>query len=294
MRVVITGAGGQLGRELQRADWGPQAELHPFVSSALDITDPDAVSDTLGSVRPDVVVNAAAYTAVDRAESDEATATAVNGTAVQHLADSCDQVGALLIHVSTDYVFDGTKTRWYGEDDRPNPVSAYGRSKLAGERAALSAQRSVVLRTSWVYGALGSNFVTTMLRLGAERDELAVVSDQHGCPTSAADLAAAIVELVADLDRREGPPPRQLYHVASPDEATWHQLAVEALSLSSVGFNGVCRPIPTSDYPTPAARPANSRLNTSAIREDFNITLPSWRESLARVITELESNALNV
>jgi dTDP-4-dehydrorhamnose reductase len=291
MRVLITGGDGQLGRELGRADWAPDVETWAFSSSDLDITDPEAVATATINVGPDVVVNAAAYTAVDSAEQDEVAATAVNGTAVGYLAKAANELGALLVHVSTDYVFDGTKDGWYVEGDEPNPVSAYGRSKLAGERAALNAQRSVVLRTSWVYGALGSNFVTTMRRLGAERDELSVVADQHGCPTSAADLAAAIVQLVNVTNGGEQLPGR-LYHVAAPDEATWHDVAVETLSLSTVDFAGECRPIPTSDYPTPARRPANSRLDTTAIRADLGIELPPWRDSLARVVTELDSHAL--
>lgn len=285
--VLITGAGGQLGRELQRADWPAGIVVTALGSDELDITDPVAVDGAVGELGPDVIVNAAAYTAVDRAEEDETKAVLVNGDGVRHLAVAADRVGAAFIHVSTDYVFDGTKPGWYVEDDPLAPIGAYGRSKAAGEAAALEADRSVVLRTAWVYGALGSNFVTTMLRLAAERDELGVVDDQFGCPTATADIASTIVAFVAEFADGAAPPER-IYHVCSPDDATWHQFAMAIFDASIHGFDGVCKKLTTAEYPTAATRPANSRLDSSRLTRDLGITLPSWRSSLPLVVTELQ------
>ncbi|MEL7156709.1 MAG: dTDP-4-dehydrorhamnose reductase, partial [Actinomycetota bacterium] len=220
--VLVTGADGQVGRELQRTPWAAGVDLRAHGSGALDITDPSAVAAAVEATAPDVIVNAAAYTAVDRAEDEPARAFAVNGEGVAHLAAAADQVGALLVHLSTDYVFDGAKAGRYVEADPVHPLGVYGRSKVAGEEAAALAGRSITLRTSWVYGALGGNFVATMLRLALERDELGVVDDQYGCPTSAADLALAIgtvIERSVD-DRGDARPlPAPLYHLAAPDDA---------------------------------------------------------------------------
>ncbi len=285
--VLITGANGQLGRELQRAEWPDFTSLTAVDSSELDITDAAAVRRVVEEIRPDVIVNAAAYTAVDTAEDEEALATLVNGEAVGHLAAAADQVGAALIHVSTDYVFDGTNERWYVEHDPLAPVGAYGRSKAAGEAAALTADRSVVLRTAWVYGALGSNFVTTMLRLASERDELGVVDDQFGCPTATADISTAVVRFVDEFANGASPPER-LYHVCSPDDATWHEFAMAIFASSVHGFDGTCKKLTTPEYPTKAIRPANSRLDSSRLQRDLGLTLPSWRKSLPRVVAELQ------
>lgn len=286
-RVLVTGAGGQLGRELQRAEWPAGMVVTALDSARLDITDPGAVREIIDELRPEVIVNAAAYTAVDRAEDDEAGAMLVNGDGVRHLAAAADRVGAALIHVSTDYVFDGTKAAWYVEDDPLAPIGAYGRSKAAGEAAALDADRSVVLRTAWVYGALGSNFVTTMLRLAAERDELGVVDDQFGCPTATADIASTIVAFTARFAEDAAPPDR-IYHVCSPDDATWHEFAMAIFAASADGFDGVCKKLTTAEYPTTAKRPANSRLDSSRLARDLGITLPSWRSSLPLVVAELQ------
>lgn len=285
-RVLVTGAGGQVGRELLRAAWPESTDVVGFTSSELDITDPAAVERTVADTEPDVLVNAAAYTAVDAAEDDEARATAVNATAVGHLAAAADTVDAFLVHLSTDYVFDGTKPDPYVEDDPIAPIGAYGRSKAAGEAAALDAADSVVLRTAWVYGALGNNFVRTMLRLAGERDTLGVVGDQVGSPTSAADIAATIVELVAR--RAEEPLPHRLYHLAAPDTASWHEFAMATFAASAAGFDGVCNELTTDQYPTKAVRPANSRLNTTRLTTLLGHPLPSWTSSLPRVVAEME------
>ena len=291
-RIVITGANGQLGRELVRFSWPAGYELRPYTSAELDITDVAAVSAAVDVANPDVIVNAAAYTAVDRAEDDEERAMAVNATAVEHLARAADRADALLVHLSTDYVFDGTKADWYTETDPLAPLGVYGRTKAAGEAAAAKAAKSVTLRTAWVYGALGSNFVTTMLRLAGERSELGVVDDQVGCPTSAADLAAAIAQLIEATEGGRVQPPATLYHLASPDSATWHEFAMAIFETSAAGFAGTCNRLTTAEYPTRAVRPANSRLASHQIATDLGIELPSWRRSLPRVVAELEGSPL--
>lgn len=287
MKVLITGANGQLGRDLQRAPWRAGTEFTALTSADLDITNRSAVEAAVERIAPAVIVNAAAYTAVDHAEDDEVRATLVNGTAVGHLATAANQISAALIHVSTDYVFDGSKTAWYVEDDPLVPIGAYGRSKAAGEAAALAADRSVVLRTAWVYGALGSNFVTTMLRLAGERDVLGVVDDQYGCPTATADIAAAIVRFTEAFADGAAPPER-VYHVCSPDDASWHEFAMAIFEHSSDGFDGVCNKLTTAEYPTKAVRPPNSRLDSSRLEQDLGLVLPSWRASLPLVIAELQ------
>ena len=281
-RIVVTGAGGQVGAELARSTaWADDDQVTTLTRAALDITDDQAVTATLDRLRPDVVVNAAAYTAVDAAEDDEETARSVNATAVGHLADWAEAAGARLIHVSTDYVFDGTKDDWYVETDAIAPIGAYGRTKAAGEAAARRATDHVILRTAWVYGALGNNFVATMLRLGHERDELAVVADQTGCPTSAADIANAIIRLVD-----EAPDVRGTYHLASPTPVTWHEFATAILA-DRIDAGLVVRPITTAEYPTPAARPANSRLDSSALRGVSGIGVRNWQDALGEVVAEL-------
>lgn len=285
--VLITGANGQLGRELRRAAWPAGTTVSAWSSADLDISDAAAVQSVVERVSPTVIVNAAAYTAVDTAEDEEERATLVNGAAVAHLAAAANAVSAALIHVSTDYVFDGSKADWYVEDDDLAPIGAYGRSKAVGEAAALSAERSVVLRTAWVYGALGSNFVTTMLRLAGERDVLGVVDDQYGCPTATADIAAAILRFVEAFADGSAPPERT-YHVCSPDDATWHQFAMAVFAHSTAGFSGVCNKLTTAEYPTKAIRPPNSRLDSSRLERDLGLVLPSWRTSLPLVVAELE------
>lgn len=291
LRVLITGAHGQVGSELTRCLWPDWAQVLAFGSSDLDIADRGRVLDVAAQTNPDVIVNAAAYTAVDKAESEPERAAAVNADGVEYLAEAADEVDALLVHVSTDYVFDGTKADWYTEEDERNPLGVYGMTKSDGEDRALEAARSVVLRTAWVYGATGSNFVRTMLRLAAERDALGVVDDQVGCPTSAGDIARAIVALIRASDRGEAftAARDRVFHLTSPTDLSWYQFANAVFKTSSAGFDGMCRPLSTDEYPTPAARPANSRLDSTRLFETFGIRLPELGEALPPVIAEIEA-----
>jgi dTDP-4-dehydrorhamnose reductase len=287
-RVLLTGASGQVGRELQRADWPSGFKVWPVDHGQVDIANEAAVHALFEDVRPAIIVNAAAYTAVDKAEDDPATAFAVNAAGVAHLVRYAEQCGARLLHLSTDYVFDGNKPGWYVESDPVNPLGIYGRSKADGERAALLYQHAIVLRTAWVYGALGQNFVRTMLRLARERQVIRVVADQIGCPTSARDLATALVRIAcASLD---GDIEGQLLHIASPVQATWHELATAVFRISAQGFNGDLRAITTAEYPTRARRPSNSRLDSGYLNAKLGIRLPDWHDSLVEVVNELEES----
>jgi dTDP-4-dehydrorhamnose reductase len=288
-RVLVCGANGQLGRELQRARWPSDFTIEALSIERLDITDQRAVTALVEQLRPAVIVNAAAYTAVDRAEDEPAKAFAVNAVGVKHLAQAAARCRARLLHVSTDYVFDGTKEGWYVEFDPVSPLGVYGRSKAEGERVALEYADATVLRTAWLFGALGQNFVRTILRLAREREVIGVVGDQKGCPTAAKDVAKALVTITqAALDRsHEG----GLFHLTSPSEASWHELAGAVFDVSKHGYHGEFRMLTTSQYPTRAQRPANSRLDSSLISSTLGIKLPDWRESLAEVVGELEADS---
>jgi dTDP-4-dehydrorhamnose reductase len=288
MKLLVLGAGGQVGHELSRLAWSEDYQVAAFGRAGVDITRKEAVSGALGRERPDIVINAAAYTAVDRAESEADAAWAGNCTGPAYLAASCQAAGTPLIHISTDYVFDGSKPGPYREDDPVNPLGVYGHSKEAGDRAVREAlPQHVILRTAWVYSAHGHNFVKTMLRVAAERPVLRVVADQIGSPTSAADIAgaiAAIVRRVAAGDRHWG-----TYHFAGGGEVTWHGFAEAIFELAAPwrGAPPTVEAITTADYPTPARRPANSVLDCRHIGEAFGIVPRPWREALAEVIREL-------
>jgi len=286
VRLLVSGARGQLGRELVRLGGG--RELMAVSHEQLDITNADAVLRCCEAFRPDVVINAAAYTAVDRAETERAAAFAVNRDGVANLARACRRMGVPLIHVSTDYVFDGTKHGTYDEHDPVSPLGVYGASKLAGEEMVRQyASKLAILRTSWVFSAHGGNFVKTMLRLGADRQRLGIVADQHGCPTAASEMARAIYALVdaglADWNNA-------VYHVCQPEPTTWHGFATaiftaaQAMALKVTDVTA----INTSDYPTPATRPQNSVLNCSKFEQRFHFTIRPWSESLREVIKELK------
>ncbi|HWY60326.1 MAG TPA: dTDP-4-dehydrorhamnose reductase [Rhizomicrobium sp.] len=291
IHLLQFGAEGQLGQELTRIAAGDGTFRQTVLSfEQVNFTRPEQITEAvLAAPELDVVVNAAAYTAVDRAESEPALAQAINGDAVGRLAEACAYRGVPLIHVSTDYVYDGAKASPYVESDVANPLNVYGRTKLAGEdliRSCLPAH--VILRTSWVFSAHGSNFVKTMLRLGAERDELRIVDDQKGAPTSAADLARAIMTIAPILTALGDNSRFGTFHFANLGETSWRQFAEEIFRQAPwAGIRARVVPIATADYPTPARRPANSRLNTTKIRDIFRVAPPPWQQSLAPVLADL-------
>jgi len=285
MRLLITGAHGQLGRELTLQ--GGEHELLAVARDQLDITDQDAVLRCFAFFQPDVVINAAAYTAVDKAESDIEAAFAVNRDGPANLARACNQNAIPLVHVSTDYVFDGSKKGSYVENDPVAPLGVYGSSKLAGEIAVEQyASQWMILRTSWVFSAHGNNFVKTMLRLGADRDSLGVVADQHGCPTSAEELARAIyVVLKAGWkDEYQG-----VYHFCQPEPTTWYGFAKAVFSEADRQDMGLTissvNAITTADYPTPAKRPGNSVMDCRKFESTFDFRILPWLDSLEGVVT---------
>ena len=285
MRVLVTGAGGQLGRDLVPA-FADADEVVAAGHSQLDVADRDAVLLAVLAFRPDIVIHAAAWTAVDACEGDPDRAFRVNALGTRHVAEGCALADAHLLYVSTDYVFDGTSPDPYREWDEPNPRSVYGRSKLAGEREVLAVRSgSTIVRTSWVCGVNGSNMVKTVLRLAKERSELSFVDDQHGCPTFTEDLADMIVRLASA--RLPG-----LFHVTNQGPTTWYQFARDIVS--SAGHDPeMVRPISTHqlDPPRPAPRPANSVLDNAALRLQGIPLLPDYHEPLARAVKALESEA---
>lgn len=292
-RLVVFGRTGQLARELARAALPAGWTMAAVGREEADLAGPGEAFDRAiqrhGSDSGTIVLNAAAYTAVDKAEGDAATAFAVNRDGPAHLARACALHGVPLIHISTDYVFDGTKSGAYNEGDPVNPLGVYGASKEAGERAVREAQpRHVILRASWVYSPFGHNFVKTMLKLGGERPELRIVDDQRGCPTAARDLAAAIVAIARQLaaGKRDG---YGTFHYAGAGDCTWFGFAREIFAVAGRHGRPVPRliPITTADYPTPARRPANSVLDCAHIRGIYGIRPADWRASLADCLGEL-------
>ena len=283
-RVLVTGAAGQVGRALGESLAG-RADLHLHDRTTLDLADPRAIVGRIAEAKPDVVVNAAAYTAVDRAETDLEAARAINATAPGLLAKACRDANAILIHFSTDYVFDGEKAGPWVETDATAPLNAYGRTKLEGERAiAASGCAHLILRTSWVYGPHGGNFLLTMLRAAETREELRIVSDQHGAPTSSLQLARLVGTLLeqprARLEAGSG-----IYHATAAGETTWFGFA-EAIFAQRTKRPRLV-PIRTSDWPTPARRPRNSVLDHGKLESTFGARPGDWREGLAEVMTRL-------
>jgi dTDP-4-dehydrorhamnose reductase len=300
MKIVLLGKNGQVGWELQRA-LAPLGELVAFDSKSLDLRDARALRVALSEASPQVIVNAAAYTAVDKAEAEPEEAARVNAVAVSTLADEAVRLGAWLVHYSTDYVFDGTKGSAYTEDDLTRPLSVYGRTKLEGEEAIrASGARHLIFRTSWVYAARGGNFAKTMLRLAKERDALKIVADQHGAPTSA-ELIADITALSlyrACSEKGTGPTVAGTYHLTASGETTWCDYARYVIGLATEkGLHLRCTPasieaIPSEAYPVAAVRPKNSRLDTSKLSSTFSVHLPHWRYHVARLLEELTSREL--
>ena len=288
MRILVFGAGGQVGREVCRVALPSRYTVLPLDRKAVDITQSAAVDAIMRREAPDLVINLAAYTAVDRAESEAEAAWAVNCAGAAHIAAACDESATPLIHLSTDYVFDGHKAGPYSEEDTVNPLGVYGRSKEAGERAVRAAvARHVILRTAWVFGAFGANFVKTMLRLATERPVLRVVADQHGCPTPAADIAAALIVIAERLERGEAS--WGTFHFAGDEPVSWHGFAAAILDMaaSHLGTRPRIEPITTDQYPTAARRPMNSVLDCDKIKAAFGISPPRWRATLASVVREL-------
>jgi dTDP-4-dehydrorhamnose reductase len=292
MRLYVIGGQGQVARSLREAATGDSDIVFGCAERPdVDLLHPASIAQALADFRPDIVVNPAAYTAVDKAESEPEQAFALNRDGARAVAAAAANQGAPIIHFSTDYVFDGIKDAPYVESDPVNPRSVYGRSKLEGELAvALANPRHIVLRTAWVYAPFGTNFVRTMLRLAAERDQLRVVDDQVGCPTYAPDIAAATIAIAKKVTSGGWNPKfAGATHLASPDAVTWYGFANDIVRGAALrGCRSVpVSPIATSDYPTPAARPANSRLSTARLASVFDVRLPSLERSLTDCLDRL-------
>jgi dTDP-4-dehydrorhamnose reductase len=289
MRVAVTGSRGQVASSLiERA--GPDVEIITLSRPAVALEDRDSVLAGVAAARPDAVINAAAYTAVDKAESEEDLAMKVNGAGAGHVAEAAARVGAPLLHLSTDYVFDGRLERPYREDDPTGPTGAYGRSKLAGEKqVAGNCQNSAVLRTAWVYSPFGANFVRTMLRLNETREEVGVVADQLGNPTSALDIAEALLAIARQMRENDSPELRGVFHLTGAGEASWADLAEAVFAEAHARGRRLTRVkrIATADYPTPARRPANSRLDNARLLRIYGLALPDWRASVAACCARL-------
>jgi dTDP-4-dehydrorhamnose reductase len=294
VRIAVTGTAGQVVTSLIERGTAQGHEVIAIGRPDLDLADPASVARALEAAKPDVIVSAAAYTAVDKAESESDLAHAVNGAGAGAVAQVAKTLGVPVIHISTDYVFDGTLDRPYVESDPTGPTGVYGASKLAGEQAVLAASdNSAVLRVAWVYSPFGGNFVKTMLRLAADRDELGVVGDQVGNPTSALAIADGIIQVAANLISDTRPELRGVFHMTAPGEASWADFAeaIFAASAARGGPSASVRHIGTADYPTPATRPANSRLDCGKIARVHGVTLPDWRMSLDEVMDRLQPAA---
>lgn len=296
-RILVTGRNGQVGFELQRNLAG-RGQVIAVGRDQMDLADPDAIRRALREAKPDLIVNAAAYTAVDQAESEPELALAINGVAPGILAEEAQRLGAVLIHYSTDYVFDGSKAAPYTEDDEPQPINVYGRTKLAGERAIQAMDvPHLILRTSWVYGARGKNFLLTILRLAQEREELSIVNDQIGAPTWSRAIAAATGGILAHLGyghpafRDACAANRGIYNLTAAGQTSWHGFAAAILANAASARPGestfaiervpVLKPITTEQYPLPAPRPRNSVLSHAKLQRAFGVVMPDWKSSLA-------------
>ena len=295
-KILLTGVNGQVGHALKTKL--VEYEVFALSREQLDLTKAHDIRRIVRDIKPDLMINPAAYTAVDKAESEPELAFAINATAAQILAEEAARLNAALIHFSTDYVYDGTKSGFYIETDAVNPVSVYGKSKLAGEDAIRAVGvPHLILRTSWVYGAYGKNFLKTILRLGAERDNLRIVADQFGAPTSSESIANGVVQLV-DVWQPHQENQTGIYHFTNTGETSWHGFSCEIINeynrLSSdknwpalkAGVENIAA-ISTAEYPTPAARPANSKLDNSKFKQVFDVELPRWQAGLQQVMQAL-------
>jgi dTDP-4-dehydrorhamnose reductase len=293
MTILLLGANGQVGHEL-RLTLAALGEVVALARPDIDFAIPESLRAIVRRHRPAMIVNAAAYTAVDKAEADAERAFAVNATAPGVLAEEAEALGAALVQYSTDYVFDGSKTAPYVETDVTAPLSIYGHSKRDGELAVRQCKKHLIFRTSWVFGAYGHNFIKTMLRLAIERRNLRVVADQFGAPTSAALLAKITAKVLAQIGRQPAADPRWgLYHLVAGGETNWHGLACYAIARASAmglplqASPETIEPITTAHYPTPARRPASSRLATTKLRGTFAVTLPDWQVGVNEVLDQL-------
>ncbi|GHT11575.1 NAD(P)-dependent oxidoreductase [Bacteroidia bacterium] len=283
IKILVTGANGQLGNELQVL-----AAQHPAIQfiftdlPQVDITNAQQIGEAVMRVRPQAVINCAAYTAVDKAEGDLATARLINAAAVQHLADACAGVDAYFIHVSTDYVFDGTAHSPYHEEDVPHPQTVYGVTKLQGEKEALKYAKSIVVRTAWLYSAFGNNFVKTMLRLGSSQPCVRVVADQVGTPTYAADLAAALLQIICRITTQPADFVGGVFHYTNAGVCSWYDFAVKIMQ----GAHLACtvQAIDTKDFPTPTKRPSYSVLHKGKIEQCYGVSIPHWQASLEKCL----------
>lgn len=300
-KILLTGKNGQVGWELQRA-LAALGDIIAVGHREMDLAEPDSIRKIIREVRPGLIVNAAAYTAVDKAESESDLAMAVNGVAPGIMAEEAKRLNAAIIHYSTDYVFDGTGKRAYAENDVPNPLNVYGRTKLTGEQAIQAAEvPHLILRTSWVYGARGKNFLLTVLKLSKERDELKIVNDQYGAPTWSRMLAEVTSQIVAQsfspMHHQAAPiqDVSGIYHAVSSGATSWHGFASRILE-SAPGDILPAPPklvaIPTSDYPLPAIRPRNSCLSNEKLMHTYGLTIPSWEESLALCLRDMTAAPL--
>ena len=295
MNILLLGKGGQVGWELQRSlsVLGHVTALdHDSTGHCGDFANPAGIADTVRALRPDIIVNAAAHTAVDKAESEPDLARLLNATTPGVLAEEAARLGAWLIHYSTDYVFDGSGSRPWVETDVPAPLSVYGRTKLEGEQLIQqSGCQHLILRTSWVYAARGGNFAKTMLRLAQERERLTVIDDQWGAPTGADLLADVTAHAIRHLQQR--PQDAGLYHLVAGGETNWNLYAKYVLDQAQKAQSAIkivakeVAPVPTSAFPTPAVRPHNSRLNTTKLQTTFGLTLPHWQQGVARMLYEI-------
>ena len=274
--ILVTGSRGELGSDIKDLSSSYSYQFYFTDKAELDISDIYTLNTFIEKNSIDIIINCAAYTAVDKAEKDVELADSINHKAVESLAIISKEKGIKLIHVSTDYVFDGSNHKPYSESDKTNPTSVYGKTKLEGEKALqrVNPKNSIIIRTSWVYSTYGANFVKTMLKLGKDRDSLGVIFDQVGTPTYSADLAQAILEIVPKIDNENV----EIYNYSNEGVLSWYDFSKEIMRMAKIDC--VVNPIETKDYPTPAARPSYSLLNKSKIKEKFNLSIPYWKDSL--------------
>ena len=291
MRIAVTGKEGQVALSLLERGAAAGHDIALVGRPELDLAgDAPAIMEAIDLARPDVIVSAAAFTAVDKAEAERDLAFAINGKGAGAVAAAAKAIGVPLVHLSTDYVFDGSKREPYGEEDQTGPTGVYGASKLAGEQAVLAAHDNVaILRTAWVYSPFGGNFVKTILRLAGDRDEISVVDDQRGNPTSALDIADGIIAVSQNLVSGTNPAQRGIFHMAGSGEASWAEFArsIFGYSIAAGGPGARVKSIASADYPTPARRPANSRLNSDKLALTHGVRLPNWHQSTASIVARL-------